>query len=588
MNQSMIPAAVMVTLAVLSCDLEKTPLSQLSPDSFFSSVGELDAFANTFYLDFPGTSVYEEESDMIIKNGLTQEMRSGRTIPSSGGGWTFTSLRNYNTLIEYSANCPDEHVLNEYDAVARFIRAYFYFDKVRRFGDVPWYDRQLGSADPDLYKPRDRREVVMSHVVEDLDFAIAHLPETRSAYKVTRWTALALKTRACLFEGTFRKYHGINDPARPYTWYLEQASEAGEEFIMASGYSVYTGGGVENSYRDLFASRDAIGTEIILARDYDEGLSIRHNGTYYTLGNYGNPGMTRKMACSYLMADGTRYTDQEGWQTRPFVEETRNRDPRLSQSIRTPGYRRIGSDKTEAPDFGHTVTGYQITKYMQGVDAQVDLYGHSYNDLPLFRSAEVYLNYAEAKAELGTLTQADLDRSVKLLRDRVGMPGINLAAANADPDPYLMAPETGYPNVSGTNAGVILEIRRERSVELFDENFRYYDLMRWKNGQAFTHPFLGLYIPAPGVYDLDGDGQPDVCFYEDRAPSGLAAGVVLCKIGENIFFTEGDHGYVLTNPNDPGAWNEERDYLYPIPIDDRSLTHGALAQNPGWNDNLQF
>lgn len=569
------------SLFAVSCDLDKLPLANLSPDSFFSTRNELDAFANNFYTNFPGSSVFEEESDLIIKNSRSDWMCDGRSVPGSGGGWTWTALRDFNTLIEMSSNCTDENVRDEYIGVARFFRAWFYFEKVKRFGDVPWYDRQLGSSDKDLYKPRDSRELVMSHVVEDLDFAIAHLPVKHSVYKVTKWTALALKSRACLFEGTFRKYHGFKLDGHTAEWYLEQAAAAGEEFISTSGYSVYAGGGVENSYRDLFASEDAIGTEIILARDYDKNLSIKHNGTYYTLGNYGNPGMTRKMFCSYLMKDGSRFTDKDGWKIMSFVDEVKNRDPRLSQSIRTPGYKRIGSDKVEAPDFGHTETGYMITKYMQGADLGVDLYGASYNDLPLFRSAEVYLNFAEAKAELGTLTQADLDKSIKLLRDRVGMPNIDLAVANASPDPYLMAEDTGYPNVTGANAGVILEIRRERTVELFDENFRFYDLIRWKNGQAITHKFLGMYFPAPGAYDLDGNGTLDVCFYTDSAPSGLPANVVKFKIGERIFFTEGDHGYVDVTPNLPGVWNENRDYFYPIPTDELTLNPN-LVQNPGW------
>ena len=580
MKKSILLMAV-ASLFAVSCDLDKLPLANLSPDSFFSTRNELDAFANNFYTNFPGSSVFEEESDLIIKNSRSDWMRDGRSVPGSGGGWTWTALRDFNTLIEMSSNCTDENVRDEYIGVARFFRAWFYFEKVKRFGDVPWYDRQLGSSDKDLYKPRDSRELVMSHVVEDLDFAIAHLPVKHSVYKVTKWTALALKSRACLFEGTFRKYHGFKLDGHTAEWYLVQAAAAGEEFISTSGYSVYAGGGVENSYRDLFASEDAIGTEIILARDYDKNLSIKHNGTYYTLGNYGNPGMTRKMFCSYLMKDGSRFTDKDGWKIMSFVDEVKNRDPRLSQSIRTPGYKRIGSDKVEAPDFGHTETGYMITKYMQGADLGVDLYGASYNDLPLFRSAEVYLNFAEAKAELGTLTQADLDKSIKLLRDRVGMPNIDLAVANASPDPYLMAEDTGYPNVTGANAGVILEIRRERTVELFDENFRFYDLIRWKNGQAITHKFLGMYFPAPGAYDLDGNGTLDVCFYTDSAPSGLPANVVKFKIGERIFFTEGDHGYVDVTPNLPGVWNENRDYFYPIPTDELTLNPN-LVQNPGW------
>lgn len=588
-----------IVLTAVSCDLNKSPLSSLSPEQFFSSATELEAFSNQFYMDLPGTSVYEEESDMLIKDGLTLEMRGGRTVPSSGSGWTFTSLRDYNTLLDYSINCEDEVVRTKYNALARFFRANFYFEKVKRFGDVPWYGTQLGSADPGLYKPRDSREYVMDRIIEDLDFAIENLPATRSLYTVTKWTALALKSRVCLFEGTFRKYHAghvtlktLPSDAKSYEYYLTLAAEAGEEFIVNSGYSLHTADGKSLSYLMLFANENAIDTEIILARDYDAGLGLNHNGTYYTLGNYGNPSMTRKMACTYLMSDGSRFTDKAGWQTMEFVDEVKNRDPRMAQTIRVGNYKRLNSETVEAPNFAQTITGYQPIKYMQGKAAEggidVDKYGASYNDLPIFRAAEVYLNFAEAKAELGTLTQSDLTISVNKIRDRVGMPHLNMATANANPDPYLLAEETGYPNVSGANQGVILEIRRERSVELFDENFRYYDLVRWKNGQAYKHKYLGIYIPKVNeYYDLNGDGKDDLYIYNTGEASSKA-GVVSRKIGEDIYLTGDDKGYVWTNTRTPGLWEENKDYYYPIPINDRSLTNGALTQNNGWDDGLTF
>src|SRR5690606_17675126 len=102
------------------------------------------------------------------------------------------------------------------------------------------------------------------------------------------------------------------------------------------------------------------------------------------------------------------------------------------------------------------------------------------------RYAEVLLNYAEAKAELGTITQTDIDKSIKLLRDRVGMPNLNLAFANSNPDPYLIGE---YPNATkGANHGAILEIRRERRIELVKEGLRYNDLMRWKEGARLAKP----------------------------------------------------------------------------------------------------
>ena len=579
---------IAAAVCLASCDLNYTPLSKLSPETFFSNESELQAFSNQFYSAFPDTP-YEESSDLHVKNALSDEMRSKRTVPSSGGGWDFTALRNYNTLIEYSVNCTDEKVRTNYVALARFFRANYYFEKVKRFGDYPWYDKQLGSEDAELYKPRDSRELIMTKIIEDLDFAIENLTDKKDLYRVTKWTALALKSRACLFEGTFRKYHaGTNvletlpTDAKPYTYYLEQAAAASEEIMNTSGYTIYKGAGKNVAYRDLFlgdaSTGDAYADEIILARDYNATLMILHNSTYYTIGNYGNPSMTRKMACAYLMADGERYTEQTGWETKQFKDELKNRDPRMSQTIRGTEYKRVDGTDVQAPSFVNTITGYQPTKYMLGLNAGADTYNKSYQDLHIYRYAEILLNYAEAKAELGTLTQADIDKSIKLLRDRVGMPNLNVEAANGAPCAYMAGL---YPNVAGTQKGAILEIRRERMVELFDENMRYPDVLRWRNGSTFKEPIYGIYIPGPGIYDLNGDGKNDVHFYQDGEKASTEAGVVARKIGSDTFFSEGDHGYVIHPLSSEGNWNEERDYLYPLPVLEMQLNE-SLTQNPKW------
>ena len=234
-------------LTLSSCEdwLDKYPLAQMSPETFFSNENELQAFSNTFYTIFPGDGLYNEGYDNIVKNEIAAEMRDGRTIPASGGGWTWTDLRKFNTLLEYSGNCKDTDIRNRYDAVARFFRAYFYFEKVKRFGDVPWYAKPLGSADPELKRPRDSREFVMQRMIEDIDFAIRYLPTKHDLYRITKWTALALKSRFCLFEGTFRKYHDIDLPENDWKYYLSLSAKASEEFITNSGYGLYTSGGTQ-------------------------------------------------------------------------------------------------------------------------------------------------------------------------------------------------------------------------------------------------------------------------------------------------------------------------------------------------------
>ena len=581
--------------------LDKYPLDKLSPETFLSTETEMRSYTNAMYTMFPSGFYSGGQSDAIVGRVLDDELRGARTINSGDSGWSWSDLRRINTFLEYADNCKDEQLRNQYIGLARFFRAYFYFEKIKKFGDVPWYDHTLGSDDEDLYKARDSRDYVMQRMIEDIDYAIAHLPTAHSDYRVTKWTALALKSRFCLFEGTYRKYHAgdvtlqtLPADALPYTYYLEQAADASEMFMGSSGYAIYNNEGADSSYFGLFTKyniSEGTNKEVILARDYNIEYGVVHSANAdYTSATLGKRGVTRKIIASYLMADGSRFTDKDGWETMPFTEEVKDRDPRLSQSIRTPGYCRLGTQKRTAPNLNHSETGYAPIKYFMGPDD--DTYQQSYCDLILFRAAEVLLNFAEAKAELGTITQGDIDRSIKLLRDRVGMPNLNMDAANSKPDPYLMAAKTGYPKVAeknSSNVGLILEIRRERTIELLGEGFRYYDIIRWAEGHAFEQPLQGMYFPGEGTYDLDEDGTPDVTLYTgSSAPAGSAP--ITFKIGSEILLSDGTSGCLDNHQQSrPGwTWDDGKDYLYPIPVEDRTLTRGVLTQNPGWNDGLVF
>lgn len=560
--------------------LDRFPKDRLTPDEFFHTEEECELYTNDFYTIFPsGASIYNETADIITCNTLTSEVLGNRTVPATASTWKWDKLRDINFFLQYSSNCTDDRVRLEYEGLARFFRAYFYFDKVRYYGDVPWVDRPLASDDPELYKGRDSREFVMQKVIGDLDFAIANLPAERQVYRVTRWTALALKSRACLFEGTFRKYHGLQG----WESYLEACADASKRFIDESGYAIYDSG--TTPYLGLFSSLKAINTEIVLARAYNTDIGLKHdvNG-YLTSTTMGRPGLLKNIANMYLMKDGTPFTSQPGWETMQLPDESRNRDGRFAQTVRTPGYKRVDDTAESAPNLAATMTGYQLVKYL--TSAKYDSYQASTSDLPLFRAAEVLLNYAEAKAELGTLTQDDIELSINPLRERADVADLSLEEANAHPDPYLASAETGYANVTGDNKGVILEIRRERTVELLMENLRYWDIMRWKEGKRFEKPFTGLYFPGTGSYDLNSDGVDDVCIWSGSKPSTSAATVY--ELNKDIFLSEGDRGNIIVHTDYVRTWNEERDYLYPIPTDDRVLTQGAITQNPGWKDGLNF
>lgn len=571
-------------IACISCEdmLDYQPKDRLSPDTYFKTETDCELWTNNYYTVFPSAEgIYSEPYDVIVRDVLADEISGVRKPMPTDDNWNWEKLREMNFFLSRASQIEDESVRLEYEGLTRFFRAYFYFEKVKRYGDVPWVDRPLGSDEEELYKGRDSRELVMEKVMEDVDFAIANLPEVQNVYRVTRWTARALKSRIALFEGTFRKYHGLDG----YEEFLQACVNASEPFLTGP-YSIYTSG--STPYQDLFTSQDAIGTEIILARAYTSAISgMTHDVNGHLTGaTMGRPGMTRNVVNMYLMRNGSRYTDQPDYATKTFVEECKDRDLRMSQTLRTPGYKRIGGSKELAPDLSRSTTGYQLIKYL--TEEKYDANKASTNDMPLFRLAEVLLNYAEAKAELGTLKQEDLDNTIRPLRARAGLPDLDMEEANANPDPYLSSSETGYANVTGANKGVILEIRRERTLETPMEGLRYWDIMRWKEGKRFEKPIEGLYFPGTGEYDLDGNGSVDVCIYDTEKAPGNSADVLYLKLGSDIVLSEGTSGNVLAHSTQQRIWNEERDYLYPIPTDDRVLTQGAISQNPGWNDGLPF
>lgn len=585
-----------IVAALVGCEkdpLDKQPQSSLSPEAFFSQVSGLEAFSNNFYTTFP--TVFAENADVYAMATMPEEISGRVQVPSTGGGWSWGTLRNINTLLGYLHYCKDQDAVKYYDALCRFFRAYFYFDKVKQFGDVPWYDRELGSADPELYKPRDSREYVMQKMLEDIDIAIANLPSERNVYRITKWTAMALKSRFCLFEGTFRKYHNITAYENGADYYLELAAEISHKFITSSGYSIAKDASdPEMNYRKLFSTMNATNTEVILAKDFNAALDLVHNvgGAFNTATN-GRYGMTKKAVAAYLMKDGSRFTDKAGWETMSFMDEVKDRDPRLEQSIITPTYIRDEETVTSPQNMANTTTGYAPIKYL--TTAAYNAYNKAEIDLILFRAAEVYLNYAEAKAELGTLTQDDLDMSVNKLRDRVGMPAMNMAEANAKPDPFLKAPASGENTwggfskvATGGNEGVILEIRRERMVELIQEGHRYYDIIRWAEGKIFESPLYGIYVPQPEngkvIFDFNGDGTNDYCVYQTDKPSDKVT--VYQKAQADVILSKDSYGYIQMHKG-MGKWDEERDYLKPIPSEERSLNRN-LTQNPGWKDGLDF
>lgn len=587
MKKIIIPILSLSLTALLfsGCDkdyLNQPPKDRLDASQFFNTATDLEVYTNDFYDMLPDYHLYDATYGLSAADNIVSLIEPAQVIgtrlvpPQRGtGGWTWTDLRSINFFLQHYEKCPDEQAKLKYGGIARFFRASFYFDKVKMFGDVPWYNEVLNAGDSALYKPRDPRTLVMDSVLADINYAIDHIPAEIQLNRITKYTALALKVRICLYEGTFRKYHtelGLQQTAGQW---LQEAADAAQQLMASKAYTLYTAGGPSVCYRDLFARNDQDATETILARDYNPTYG-RHTLAYLmTSPTQGAWGATKDFVNSFLMKDGSRFTDIPGYDTLGFYAEMQNRDPRLTQSVGGPDFTVYGESTPEPVNLNITTTGYRVIKALPTRDQWGS--SSSYNDIILFRYAEVLLNYAEAKAEMGTLTQADLDASVNLLRDRVGMPHTDLLYDNAHPDTYLAAE---YPHVSGANMGVILEIRRERRIEMFDEGLRWDDLMRWKEGKKFEQPMLGIYFSHLGSFDFNGDGKPDVYVYQG-SPSGAPAGVSSTINVQQRPLTNGTSGNLFPY-RDKITFEEPKDYYYPIPQEEL-LLNKSLVQNPGWS-----
>lgn len=585
MKKLYIALIVLLTFGATGCKknyLDVTPPNKIDAQAFFNNATDLQVYTNGFYDQVPVAyglvyTVYTDDasSDNILPLQTTDRVKGARVTPVARGtgGWSFTSLRSINYFLANYGKCPDVAAKKKYGGIARYFRAYFYFDKVKTFGDVPLYTHVLTADDPDLYRARDSRTVVMDTVLADINYAIANIPKQVQLNTITGYTALALKARICLYEGTWRKYHGLGN----YQTMLNEAVSAADALMTSGAYKLFTTGGPNTAYRDLFARIDQDATETILARDYSKTFPPTNGVNYFmTSATGGAYGIPKDMINSYLMKDGSRFTDIPNYQTKQFYDEMQNRDPRLTQTTAGPDFAAYGETAREPVNLSITTTGYRVTKALSTRDQWVPNGG--YSDFILFRYAEALLVYAEAKAELGTLTQADLDRSVNLIRARAGMPGMNMAAANASPDPFLLAQ---YPNVDkGTNKGVILEIRRERRIEMFNEGLRWDDLMRWKEGKKIEQPMVGIYFPSLGAFDFNNDGKTDVYLHNGNA-SGAPAGTSSIINVTQKALTNGTSGNFFPLKGITITFDENKDYLYPIPTEDITL-NPKLVQNPGW------
>lgn len=541
-------------LAACNKQLNLYPKDALSEPTFFKNANDLALYCNQFYQDLPIQNSFW--SDRYSDNELALDHGDGfldgnYIVPVSGGGWDWGQIRNVNYFLQrYQRANTDAATLNQFAAEARFFRAYYYWQKVKRFGDVPWLNKDLTDTSAALYGPKTPHKQVMDSVLADLNFAVNNLPDLNNvdAGRLHKYAALAMLSRISLWEGTYRKYHAMGDE----TVYLNAAVTAAEAIMNSGNYGIWSTGNPRSDYYNLFIQDDLSGNkEAILPKLYIKNVQTQN--LTRELGE-SSTGFTKDFVRSFLCKDGLPTALSPLYKGDDSLDaEAANRDPRFSQLVATRGFvlknNADGSrDTLTLPQIGTATapTGYMIVKCLSPDPAQWNA-AQSTLDLFIFRYAETLLIEAEAKAELGQCTQTVLDNTINLLRDRVGMPHMVIASLVKDPN-------SDFPNL----AVLLDEIRRERRIELAADGFRYDDMMRWKAGTLINNAatILGMKL-VPAI--------------RAQYPPNQVSGVVVDA-----------NNYIRIYTNVTARSWDDKMYLYPIPSQELTLNPNLKPQNSGW------
>lgn len=593
-------SAVLLVVFASSCNddfLNKMPETSIGKENFFNTEEDLNlAIYNLF--DFPSTNIYIDEAYTLTDNAYSTgniELKTMMTTtPSSTtitGGWDWEQLRKINFFLANFANARiSEERLAHFEGLARFFRARFYVNKVKRYSDVPWVDVVITTDNEDqLFGSRDPRETVVGNLLADYEFAANNVDVTAPQGAVTRWLVKADYARFLLYEGTYRIYHPELNLQATAPALLQRAAAVARDVMDNGPFSLHTTGTPMEDYGMLFKSQNLGGNpEIIFARYYEANLLNGDSGEG-VFGNYESYPL-KDLVQSYLMADGSHYSSEPNYQQNEFVQEFANRDPRLYQTYAYPGWELVRSG-TYAQGAGLYVQ--QLAKNFSGYHQIKGFYNTTNQDernnmdVPLYRYAEILLTYAEAKAELGELAQGDLDISINLVRSRAGMPHMVL---NPSIDPVKAAK---FANVTSAQRAEIYEIRRERRVELAFEGRRHDDLMRWGVGKLLEQEPQGIYFSRLGEHDLTGDGIPDIVLLPasqtipaNREENSLGVTMAYYRVGtfgqDVSVFLGGPTSGNLQIIENSGSFEEPKYYYRPVP-QQQVLLNPNLQQIFDWD-----
>ena len=576
MKKRLLYLFVLATMTFAGCNkdfLTRYPLDAFTDDTYWTNENNIRTFAYGFYPTYfigygsgwtwgiyfsaPGGKLDDDWAP-------TTPPQFVDIVPPSGGGWGFTNVRKANIFIDRVAASPlADEAKNHWLGVARFFRGMAYFDLVKRFGDVPWFETVPAEIDNDeLYKPRESRVSEMSKVLEDFQFAAANVRASDGPAKqsVNKWVVLSFMAKVFLFEGTWEKYHAT--PGGKATEFLQAAKTAAAEVINNGGFNL------TNNYRSNFNSLDlASNSEMIMYRHYAEGIQTHALVSY--VNREGQTGPNKNFIDTYLAEDGLPISLSPMYQGDKSVTQVfANRDPRMAHTFTSYELRPNGSYNMNGDLMGVSTSAYTTLKFLNETvkNGPGGLSNTNYTDAPIMRLGEVMVTYAEAAAELGNITQADLDMSINRLRSRTGMTVAPLQVLGGEP--AVNGQVYDDPNRDPTVPSMIWEIRRERRVELAMEGVRQDDLRRWKK-----------------LDYVDFTKNPDINrgAWLDRDDWQKPDGTSWLK---DVVLEGGDEGYIIpASSAGTRTFTNDKFYLSPIPLDQIKLYEDmgyTLEQNPGW------
>jgi hypothetical protein len=519
-----------------SCEVERLPETNISDATFWRSESDIKTANNylyTFLPDFNNDDNMSDDAFGLASNSISDGSRLAPATAAADFNNQYVLIRAANNILEKGPKTGiAANTLDRWLAEARFFRAWGYFNLLQRYGGVPLVTKTLTDDSPELNAASATRDEILNLIISDLDFASVKLPTptalgTADYGRIANTAALAFKARVALFEGTRSKFHAYGDSKK----YLSMAAAAAKSVMDSKQHALYSG-----SYFNIFQyeGEGRANRENVLVKQYGVSLTDRVTAHQYCRGilENGNKSPTKALVDSYLMKDGLPISKSPLYKAPVLSTDVfTNRDSRLSDGVLKRGDSYIFTNPVfNVSSLVFAKTGFTFRKYWNISDWNNQA---SFIDRNLIRYAEVLLIYAEAQFELGeTISDTDLNLTINELRKRGGVAPLSNA----------------FTQTNGLSMRD--EIRRERRVELAQEGFRYWDLIRWKTAE------IELIKPVLGNF-----------FFKE--------------FGTTVKVNLTPDNFIITQAASFRKFNPAKDYLWPLPINEIALNPN-MKQNPGW------